>query len=156
MDHIHKALIGPGFALTSPLKRKPSSCGVCRLRFNSEVGGSFKVRLFFHTHALTWQLNCCEDLPSHVAVLMVSACKAALLNYWVKYEVIWCLAEFFFSNYMHHGMSLNWQNCKELHKSHCKNVEKKLNVEKQRKKTYIFCSAILTYYISICKVAREW
>ncbi|XP_028453619.1 zinc finger protein 385D isoform X2 [Perca flavescens] len=38
MDHIHKALIGPGIGLTSPLKRKQSSCGVCRLRFNSEVG----------------------------------------------------------------------------------------------------------------------
>lgn len=40
MDPIHKALIGPGFRLTSPLKRKPSSCGVCRLRFNSEAQAS--------------------------------------------------------------------------------------------------------------------
>nr|XP_046274015.1 zinc finger protein 385D-like isoform X2 [Scatophagus argus] len=40
MDHVHKALIGPGFGLTSPLKRKASSCGVCRLRFNSEVQAS--------------------------------------------------------------------------------------------------------------------
>ncbi|XP_040910180.1 zinc finger protein 385D-like isoform X1 [Toxotes jaculatrix] len=40
MDHVHKALMGPGFSLTSPLKRKPSSCGVCRLRFNSEVQAS--------------------------------------------------------------------------------------------------------------------
>ncbi|XP_063754690.1 zinc finger protein 385D-like isoform X1 [Eleginops maclovinus] len=40
MDHLHKALIGPGFGLTSPLKRKPSSCGVCRLRFNSEAQAS--------------------------------------------------------------------------------------------------------------------
>ncbi|XP_056256351.1 zinc finger protein 385D-like isoform X1 [Seriola aureovittata] len=40
MDHVHKAVIGPGFGLTSPLKRKPSSCGVCRLRFNSEVQAS--------------------------------------------------------------------------------------------------------------------
>ncbi|XP_044028450.1 zinc finger protein 385D-like isoform X2 [Siniperca chuatsi] len=40
MDHVHKALIGPGFRLTSPLKRKASSCGVCRLRFNSEVQAS--------------------------------------------------------------------------------------------------------------------
>uniref|UniRef100_A0A8C9Y431 Zinc finger protein 385D n=1 Tax=Sander lucioperca TaxID=283035 RepID=A0A8C9Y431_SANLU len=40
MDHIHKALIGPGIGLTSPLKRKQSSCGVCRLRFNSEVQAS--------------------------------------------------------------------------------------------------------------------
>uniref|UniRef100_A0A3Q3K1E8 C2H2-type domain-containing protein n=1 Tax=Monopterus albus TaxID=43700 RepID=A0A3Q3K1E8_MONAL len=37
MDHVRKALIGPAFGLTSSLKRKPSSCGVCRLRFNSEV-----------------------------------------------------------------------------------------------------------------------
>ncbi|XP_074543005.1 zinc finger protein 385D-like [Halichoeres trimaculatus] len=37
MDPVHKALIGPGFGLISPLKRKPSACGVCRLRFNSEV-----------------------------------------------------------------------------------------------------------------------
>ncbi|CAJ1084083.1 zinc finger protein 385D-like [Xyrichtys novacula] len=37
MDPIHKALIGPGFELISPLKRKSSSCGVCRLRFNSEA-----------------------------------------------------------------------------------------------------------------------
>ncbi|XP_059206775.1 zinc finger protein 385D-like [Centropristis striata] len=37
MDHAHKALISQGFGLTSPLKRKPSSCGVCRLRFNSEA-----------------------------------------------------------------------------------------------------------------------
>ncbi|XP_071356980.1 zinc finger protein 385D-like [Trachinotus anak] len=40
MEHIHKAVICPGFGLTSPLKRKPSSCGVCRLRFNSEVQAS--------------------------------------------------------------------------------------------------------------------
>ncbi|XP_026205980.1 zinc finger protein 385D-like [Anabas testudineus] len=40
MDHVHKALIGPNFGLTSPLKRKPSSCGVCRLRFNSEAQAS--------------------------------------------------------------------------------------------------------------------
>ncbi|XP_053190648.1 zinc finger protein 385D-like [Scomber japonicus] len=40
MDHVHKALIGPVFRLTSPLKRKPSSCGVCRLRFNSEAQAS--------------------------------------------------------------------------------------------------------------------
>ncbi|XP_028253145.1 zinc finger protein 385D-like isoform X2 [Parambassis ranga] len=40
MDHIHKALIGPSFGLTSPHKRKPSSCGVCRLRFNSEAQAS--------------------------------------------------------------------------------------------------------------------
>lgn len=40
MDHIHKALIGPAFGLTSPLKRKQSSCGVCRLRFNSEAQAS--------------------------------------------------------------------------------------------------------------------
>ncbi|KAL7382267.1 hypothetical protein ABVT39_019736 [Epinephelus coioides] len=40
MDHVHKALIGPSFGLTSPLKRKHSSCGVCRLRFNSEVQAS--------------------------------------------------------------------------------------------------------------------
>ncbi|XP_070840927.1 zinc finger protein 385D-like [Chaetodon trifascialis] len=40
MDHIHKALIGPGFGLTSPLKRKASSCGVCQLRFNSEAQAS--------------------------------------------------------------------------------------------------------------------
>ncbi|XP_042291702.1 zinc finger protein 385D-like isoform X1 [Thunnus albacares] len=40
MDHVHKALIGPGFRLSSPLKRKPSSCGVCRLRFNSEAQAS--------------------------------------------------------------------------------------------------------------------
>ncbi|XP_041823287.1 zinc finger protein 385D-like [Melanotaenia boesemani] len=40
MDHIHKALFSPGFGLTSPLKRKASSCGVCRLRFNSEAQAS--------------------------------------------------------------------------------------------------------------------
>ncbi|XP_072226825.1 zinc finger protein 385D-like [Leuresthes tenuis] len=40
MDHIHKALISPGFGLTPPLKRKASSCGVCRLRFNSEAQAS--------------------------------------------------------------------------------------------------------------------
>lgn len=38
MDRVHKALIGSGFGLTSPLKRKASSCGVCRLRFSCEVG----------------------------------------------------------------------------------------------------------------------
>ncbi|XP_070777835.1 zinc finger protein 385D-like [Enoplosus armatus] len=40
MDHVHKALIGPCFGLSSPLKRKASSCGVCRLRFNSEAQAS--------------------------------------------------------------------------------------------------------------------
>ncbi|KAM6974648.1 zinc finger protein 385D-like [Tautogolabrus adspersus] len=41
MDPVHKALIGPGFGTISPLKRKPSACGVCRLRFNSEVQATF-------------------------------------------------------------------------------------------------------------------
>ncbi|XP_017163037.1 zinc finger protein 385D isoform X3 [Poecilia reticulata] len=40
MDHLHKALISPCFGLTSPLKRKPGSCGVCRVRFNSEAQAS--------------------------------------------------------------------------------------------------------------------
>ncbi|XP_030004048.1 zinc finger protein 385D-like isoform X2 [Sphaeramia orbicularis] len=40
MDHVHKALIGPGYGHTSPLKRKTSSCGLCRLRFNSEAQAS--------------------------------------------------------------------------------------------------------------------
>ncbi|XP_029299801.1 zinc finger protein 385D-like [Cottoperca gobio] len=40
MDHVHKALIGRGFGLKSRLKRKPSSCGVCRQRFNSEAQAS--------------------------------------------------------------------------------------------------------------------
>ncbi|XP_034456159.1 zinc finger protein 385D-like isoform X1 [Hippoglossus hippoglossus] len=40
LDHVHKALMGPGFGLTSHLKRKNSSCGVCRLKFNSEVQAS--------------------------------------------------------------------------------------------------------------------
>lgn len=40
MDPVHKALIGPSFALSSPLKRKHSSCGVCRLKFNSEAQAS--------------------------------------------------------------------------------------------------------------------
>ncbi|KAM4631089.1 zinc finger protein 385D-like [Polymixia lowei] len=37
MEHVHKALIGPSFGIATPLKRKHSSCGVCRLRFNSET-----------------------------------------------------------------------------------------------------------------------
>nr|XP_043908480.1 zinc finger protein 385D-like isoform X2 [Solea senegalensis] len=40
MDRAHKALTGPGFGLTSPLKRKTSSCGVCQRGFNSEVQAS--------------------------------------------------------------------------------------------------------------------
>ncbi|KAM6959142.1 zinc finger protein 385D-like [Aplochiton taeniatus] len=37
VNHFHKALIGPGFRLIPPLRRRPSSCGLCRLRFNSEA-----------------------------------------------------------------------------------------------------------------------
>lgn len=40
MDPVHKALVGPSFALSSPLKRKHSACGVCRLKFNSEAQAS--------------------------------------------------------------------------------------------------------------------
>lgn len=40
MDPVHKALVGPSFGLSSPLKRKHSSCGVCRLKFNSEAQAS--------------------------------------------------------------------------------------------------------------------
>lgn len=40
MDPVHKALVGHSFALSSPLKRKHSSCGVCRLKFNSEAQAS--------------------------------------------------------------------------------------------------------------------
>lgn len=40
MDPMHKSLAGPSFALSSPLKRKHSSCGVCRLKFNSEAQAS--------------------------------------------------------------------------------------------------------------------
>ncbi|XP_072303581.1 zinc finger protein 385D-like isoform X2 [Eucyclogobius newberryi] len=36
MDSVHKALLGPSRALSSPLKRRHSSCGVCRLKFYSE------------------------------------------------------------------------------------------------------------------------
>lgn len=52
MDHVHKALIGPGFGLTSPLKRKASSCGVCRLRFNSEAQASSHYTGTRHTKRL--------------------------------------------------------------------------------------------------------
>ncbi|KAK0145895.1 Zinc finger protein 385D [Merluccius polli] len=34
------ALLVPGYTLTSPLKRRHSSCGVCRLKFNSEMQAS--------------------------------------------------------------------------------------------------------------------
>lgn len=40
MDHVHKALVRPSFRLTSSLKRKHGSCGVCRLKFNSEAQAS--------------------------------------------------------------------------------------------------------------------
>ncbi|XP_029590603.1 zinc finger protein 385D isoform X2 [Salmo trutta] len=41
MDRVQKSQIGPGFGLTTPLMRKPSSsCVVCRLRFNSESQAS--------------------------------------------------------------------------------------------------------------------
>ncbi|MED6272986.1 hypothetical protein CHARACLAT_002214, partial [Characodon lateralis] len=40
MDHLHKAVISPSFGLTSPLKRKPSSCSASRVRFNSEAPAS--------------------------------------------------------------------------------------------------------------------
>ncbi|XP_036949897.1 zinc finger protein 385D-like isoform X1 [Acanthopagrus latus] len=40
MDRVHKTLIGPAFGPTSHLKRKASSCGVCRLRFNSDAQAS--------------------------------------------------------------------------------------------------------------------
>ncbi|XP_062343189.1 zinc finger protein 385D-like [Osmerus eperlanus] len=36
MDHLHKALIGPGFRVATPLRKEPSSCSVCQLKFNSE------------------------------------------------------------------------------------------------------------------------
>ncbi|XP_017275579.1 zinc finger protein 385D-like [Kryptolebias marmoratus] len=52
MDHIHKALISPGFGLASPLKRKPSSCGVCRVRFNSEAQASSHYSGTRHTKRL--------------------------------------------------------------------------------------------------------
>uniref|UniRef100_A0AAQ4PPW1 Zinc finger protein 385D n=1 Tax=Gasterosteus aculeatus aculeatus TaxID=481459 RepID=A0AAQ4PPW1_GASAC len=37
MDHIRKAVMGPGFGLTAPLKRKLGSCGFCPLRCNPEA-----------------------------------------------------------------------------------------------------------------------
>ncbi|XP_033831239.1 zinc finger protein 385D-like isoform X2 [Periophthalmus magnuspinnatus] len=40
MEPVHKALVGPSLALSSPLKRRHSSCGVCRLKFNSEAQAS--------------------------------------------------------------------------------------------------------------------
>ncbi|XP_020357423.1 zinc finger protein 385D [Oncorhynchus kisutch] len=41
MDRDHKSCFGPGFGLTTPFMRKPSSsCVVCRLRFNSESQAS--------------------------------------------------------------------------------------------------------------------
>ncbi|XP_045915458.1 zinc finger protein 385D-like isoform X1 [Micropterus dolomieu] len=52
MDHVQKSLIGPGFGLTLPLKRKASSCGVCRLRFNSEVQASSHYSGTKHTKRL--------------------------------------------------------------------------------------------------------
>ncbi|XP_074470606.1 zinc finger protein 385D-like isoform X3 [Sebastes fasciatus] len=49
MDHVHKALIGPAFG---SLKRKSSSCGVCRLRFNSEAQASSHYSGTKHTKRL--------------------------------------------------------------------------------------------------------
>ncbi|KAK7899115.1 hypothetical protein WMY93_019968 [Mugilogobius chulae] len=40
MDRVPKAPVGPSLALSSPLKRRHSSCGVCRLKFNSEAQAS--------------------------------------------------------------------------------------------------------------------
>lgn len=38
MDRINKSLSSSGLGLSSPLRRKVSSCSACRLRFNSVVG----------------------------------------------------------------------------------------------------------------------
>ncbi|XP_054461346.1 zinc finger protein 385D-like isoform X1 [Anoplopoma fimbria] len=52
MDHVHKALIVPGFGLTKPLKRKISSCGVYQLRFSSEAQASSHYTGTKHTKRL--------------------------------------------------------------------------------------------------------
>ncbi|XP_030597363.1 zinc finger protein 385D-like [Archocentrus centrarchus] len=78
MDHIHKALIGPGFGLTSPLKRKPSSCGVCRLRFNSEAQASSHYSGTKHAKKLKSldapdsKIRTCEPVSKETAVLLSS------------------------------------------------------------------------------------
>uniref|UniRef100_A0A3Q0SRY8 Zinc finger protein 385D n=1 Tax=Amphilophus citrinellus TaxID=61819 RepID=A0A3Q0SRY8_AMPCI len=78
MDHIHKALIGPGFGLTSPLKRKPSSCGVCRLRFNSEAQASSHYSGTKHSKKLKSldapdsKIRTCEPVSKETAVLLSS------------------------------------------------------------------------------------
>lgn len=81
MDHVHKALIGPSFGLTLPLKRKASSCGVCRLRFNSEVGvvlWETRFELFFfqrafisHTHPWMTVVQAEETCPCFVVLLVL-------------------------------------------------------------------------------------
>uniref|UniRef100_UPI0037E7BE7B zinc finger protein 385D-like n=1 Tax=Semicossyphus pulcher TaxID=241346 RepID=UPI0037E7BE7B len=55
MDPVHKALIGPSFGLISPLKRKPSACGVCRLRFNSEAQATSHYSGTKHAKRLKYQ-----------------------------------------------------------------------------------------------------
>lgn len=63
MDPFQKSLIGSGYRLTSPLKRKARACSVFRLRLNSEVGVAmletcFPFRLLvFLAHTLTCQLR---------------------------------------------------------------------------------------------------
>ncbi|XP_037549612.1 zinc finger protein 385D [Nematolebias whitei] len=52
MDHIHKALISPSYRLASPLKKKPSSCGVFRVRFYSQAQASSYVSRTRHTKRL--------------------------------------------------------------------------------------------------------
>ncbi|XP_068603515.1 zinc finger protein 385D-like [Brachionichthys hirsutus] len=52
MDHVREVVIGSGFSLTSPLKRKASSCGVCRLRFNSDAQAASHYRGTKHAKRL--------------------------------------------------------------------------------------------------------
>ncbi|XP_034017171.1 zinc finger protein 385D-like [Thalassophryne amazonica] len=52
VGHVHKALMRPSFGLTSPLKRKSNSCGVCRQRFNSEAQASSRFSSSKHAKSL--------------------------------------------------------------------------------------------------------
>ncbi|KAM9384965.1 zinc finger protein 385D-like isoform 3-T3 [Pholidichthys leucotaenia] len=81
MDHIHEALIGPGFRVTSPLKRKPSSCGVCRLKFNSEAQASSHYSGTKHAKRLKaldapdTKIRTCEPVAKETtSQLLPSAC----------------------------------------------------------------------------------
>lgn len=147
MDRVHKTLIGPAFGLTSQLKRKASSCGVCRLRFNSDVGV-----VLWEIHALNCfsrraSLFSYTPLPDSWSWLRSPALVICLLSWWEELSNEMCTPIYdyvFVFNVLQDWLIIQALICAELTESLSERIAGKTkNTWTQKRATWNWCKHAL-------------